>query len=317
MRHRNVPEHTAVDGGEGGDRVAPTLGMGLLVSVICLSSVWACRPGGESRPHSQAPSAPARGDRVVVEPRAAEFFEGRVLSVNAERFRVEPVAGGEPLSVSRADVYALAAEREPLKPGQLAICKKGALWVGCRVERAPGDHFEVVTLDGANASVPRASALAPSASTELNLKQAFARSAQRLEFERGAERASVPVSPPSFVPSLHARVLVRRAGGWHSGVIQELHDRTAYVAFAPDGVREQISRTQLMPEPPYPTQPVRGDFVLVRPASPAEPWRTLRVLGATDREFRVGGPGSDERVVSVRDLVPLGAPPSASPSASN
>jgi hypothetical protein len=72
-------------------------------------------------------------------------------------------------------------------------------------------------------------------------------------------------------------------------------------------VREQVPLAELLPEPPQATQPARGDFVLVRPASPAEPWRTLRVLSATDREFRVGGPGSDERVVSLRDLLPLSA----------
>jgi hypothetical protein len=278
----------------------------VLAESAVVLGLWACRPGGESRHNSEAPQAPARGDRVVVEPRAAEFFEGRVLSVNAERFRVEPSGGGEPLSVSRADVYALPAERALLKPGQLAICKRESGWAACRIERAQSERLEVLTLDGASASIPVTAALTPSASTELNLKQAFARSTRRLEFERGAERASLPVSPPSFVPSPHGRVLVRRAGGFYSGVIQELRDKTAYVAFAPDGVREQIARSALLPEPPYPTQPARGDFVLVRPASPSDPWRTSRVLGTTDREFRVEAPGSDERVVSVRDLIPLG-----------
>jgi len=247
---------------------------------------------------------------VVVEPRAAEFFEGRVLSVNADRFRVEPVGGGEPLSVSRADVYALGVGRAALKPGQLAICKRETGWAACRIESVQSDRLDVSTLDGVSASLPPAAALAPSASTELNLKQAFARSTQRLEFERGAERASVPVSPSGFVPVPRGRVLVRRAGGFYSGVIQELREKSAYVAFAPDGVREQVARSALLPEPPYPAQPTRGDFVLVRPDSPSEPWRTLRVLGTTDREFRVGAPGSDERVVSARDLIPLG---SASP----
>lgn len=254
---------------------------------------------------------------MVVEPRAAEFFEGRVLSVNADRFRVEPSGGGEPLSVSRADVYALAAARPAPKAGQLAICKREATWAGCRIERAFGERLDVITLEGASVSIPLTAALTPSASTELNLKQAFARSAARLDFARGAERAGTPSSPPGYVPVPRGRVLVRRGGGWYSGVIQELHDKSAYVAFAPDGVREQIARSELLPEPPYPAQPARGDFVLVRPDSPSEPWRTLRVLGTNDREFRVGAPGSDERVVSVRDLVPLGAGSAAPARSSN
>jgi hypothetical protein len=317
MRYRNVLDHTAIVARKSGDSFGRVLGLRLLAAAIVSSGFWACRPGGESRPSLEAARLPARGDRVVVEPRAAEFFEGRVLSVSGERLRVEPTGGGEPLSVSRADVYALSKEVGALKPGQLAICKREAAWAACRIEQTLGDRFEVTTLDGASASVPRAAALTPSASTELNLKQAFARSTQRLEFERGAALASLPVSPSGFVPSLHSRVLVRRAGGWYSGVIQELHDKTAYVAFAPDNVREQVVRAALLPDPPYPTQPVRGDFVLVRPASPAEPWPTLRVLGTTDREFRVGAPGRDERVVSVRDLVPLGAAGAAAPRGSN
>lgn len=317
MRYLNVLGHPATVAHRRGDSPGRVLRARLLFAALAVSGCWACRPGGEPRPNSEQARRPARGDRVVVEPRAAQFFEGRVLSVSGERLRVEPAGGGEPLSVSREDVYGLSKELGALKPGQLAICKREAVWAGCRVERALGDHVEVTTLDGTRASLPRSAALLPSLSTELNLKQAFARSNQRLEFERGAAQASLPASPPGFVPSAHARVLVRRAGGWYSGVVHELHDKTAYVAFAPDNVREQVMRGALLPEPPYPNQPVRGDFVLVRPASPAEPWPTLRVLGTTEREFRVGAPGRDERVVSVRDLVPLGAAGAASPRGSN
>lgn len=278
-----------------------------LILALGVVNAWACRPGGDARPTSESAPAPARGDRVVVEPRAAEFFEGRVLSVNADRFRVELARGGDPVSVSRADVYVLSAARPPLKAGQLAVCKQGELWGGCRIERIEGDRFEITTVDGKAGSSSRAWVLTPSASTELNLKQAFARGAARLEFERGAELAGAPTAPASFMPSLHGRVVVRRAGGWYSGTIQELHERYAYVAFAPDGVREQVPLSELVPEAPHSNQPARGDFVLVRPPSPAEPWRTLRVLAATDREFRVGGPGSEERLVSLRDLLPLSA----------
>lgn len=311
MRYRNVLEHAANLPEPRCARVIRDAPVLLCALSLLVHGAWACRPGGESQPKPEPARAPGRGDRVVVEPRAAEFFEGRVLSVSAERLRVEVLAGGEPLSVSRADVYLLSDARGALKVGQFAICMDAASWIGCRVEQVSRDQLGVALLAKGKVTIAKGLALTPSASTELNLKQAFARSAERREFEQSAEHAAGPVSPPGFVPTLHGRVLVRRAGGWYSGVIQELREKFAYVAFAPDSVREQVSRRDLLPEPPYPAQPTRGDFVLVRPASPAEPWRTLRVLGASARDFRVGAPGNDERVVSVRDLVPLGGGPVA------
>jgi hypothetical protein len=305
MRYRNVFEHAVICSGLPRKPTLRCAGARLAAFSMLVVGVWACRPGGDSSPKSQAIRAPARGDHVVVEPRAAEFFEGRVLSVNGERLRVEPLGGGEPLSVSRADVYPLPALPSALSPGQFAICRDSASPSGCRVEQVSSEGVSATLLSQHKVSLARSAVLAPSASTELNLKQAFARNAARLEFERDAARAAIPVSPPGFLPAPHARVLVHRAGGWYSGVVHELREKVAYVAFAPDSVREQVPRSELLPEPPYATQPTRGDFVLVRPASPAEPWRTLRVLGTSERDFRVGAPGNDERVVSIRDLVPL------------
>ncbi|HWA75030.1 MAG TPA: hypothetical protein VG937_21975 [Polyangiaceae bacterium] len=305
MRYRNVFEHTAICSGVPREPTLRRVGVRVALFSLIAAGVWACRPGGGASSKSKAIHAPVRGDSVVVEPRAAEFFEGRVLSVNGERLRVEPLGGGEPLSVSRADVYPLSGAPSALSPGQFAICRNSATPSGCRVEQVSNDRVHVTLLSQSKLSLAPSSVLSPSASTELNLRQAFARNTARLEFERDAARAALPVSPPGFLPALHARVLVHRAGGWYSGVVHELREKVAYVAFAPDSVREQVPRSELLPEPPYATQPTRGDFVLVRPDSPAEPWRTLRVLGTSERDFRVGAPGNDERVVSIRDLVPL------------
>ena len=108
-----------------------------------------------------------------------------------------------------------------------------------------------------------------------------------------------------------ARLVARRSGGWFSGVVSDVRDQTAHVAFAPDNVSEPIAVYDLVPEPPASSAPARGDFVLVRPASPAEAWPTLRVAGLEGRDFRVVGPDGQARVVGARDVLPL-TPPEAS-----
>jgi hypothetical protein len=243
---------------------------------------------------------------VVVEARAGDFFEGRVLSVNESRLRVEPVQGGDPVSVTVADVYRLPAPTiaAPHRE-QLLVCRVENAWIGCRVEAIEGERLRVSTLAGTSATLPTNAALVPTALTELNLRQRFARAAERQRFREGARAAGRPVAPPAFRVLPRARVIAERAGAWYGGVIQELEDSDAYVRFDGTGLAERVPNERIVPEPPYPAAPSRGDFALVRPLSPLSPWSPVRVVAVNAQDFKIADENGDERVVIARDLLPL------------
>jgi hypothetical protein len=244
---------------------------------------------------------------VVVEVRAAEFFEARVLSADKGRVRVLPQRGGEPLSVAASDLYPLAA-RSNAAPGAFAICRHDARWRACR-QASPGkDSAAYITLEGISVHPRAGDVLAASPSTELIVRQAFKKAEKRLAFLSEASRAGNPEAPAGFRPTAHARVVVRRAGGWYSATIEEVNDHDLTISLPADGARERVAPGEVVPEPPAPRQPSRGDFVLVRPLSPSEPWQVSRVVASADREFRVAQPDADERLVGLRDLLPLAAP---------
>jgi hypothetical protein len=228
-----------------------------------------------------------------------------VLSAGKEQLRIEPLSGGDSLTVAVGDVYRLPSSASELKQGQFAICNTPEGWKGCRIDRADPRGPQVSLLGAAAASLPASSVLAASPLTELNLKQAFAQQRARSEFWAAAERAGSPLRPPGFRPQPRARVVARRGSAWYSGVIDDVRDESAHVAFAPDGVREHVAVNDVVPEPPYATLPNRGDYTLVRPTSPSEPWQRVRVLGTTDRDLRVVDVDGSERVVTARDVLPL------------
>lgn len=244
---------------------------------------------------------------MVVEVRAAEFFEARVLSADKGRVRVLPQGGGEPLSVAASDLYPLTA-RSNVAPGAFAICHHDARWQACRQTSSGKDGANFITLEGVNVRASGGDVLAASPSTELNLRQAFKRAEKRLSFLSEASRAGNPEAPPGFRPSVHARVVVRRAGGWYSATIEEVNDHDLTISLPADGARERVAPGEVVPEPPAPRQPSRGDFVLVRPLSPSEPWQVSRVVASAEREFRVAQPDVEERLVGLRDLLPLAGP---------
>ncbi|MFZ5897477.1 MAG: hypothetical protein ACOY0T_40880 [Myxococcota bacterium] len=267
--------------------------------------VWACRSAGGDAPTAASTPALSRGDHVVVEPRAAEFFEGRVLSIGKNQLRVEPVGKHEGISVSVSDVYSLKTNATAPKPGQYAICRIGERWLGCRIEHARADGVEVRSLGGEIVSIREGAVLAASPATELNLRRAFSKLTSSAAFAAAAANAGRPLAPAGFRLVAKARVVARRGAGWFSGVISEVHDDSAHVMFAPDNIREQIAQADIVPEPPASVAPGRGDFALVRPVSPAEPWQTMRVVGPEERDYKVVGADAVPRVVPARDVLPL------------
>ena len=281
----------------------------LLVALAVGCEACACQRSPRSEGTSKADAgAPLlrRGDLVVVEARAAEFFEARVLGIVKDRVRVQPEAGDEPRSVAMSDLYPLGGARSSASPGAFAICRQATRWHACRQE--PSKKGTFTTLDGVTLAPAAADVLAASELTQLNLREAFKKAENRLRFQSEANRAGEPEVPRGFRPLTHARVVARRAGGWYSATVEDVGEREVVIALS-GGARERVGVGELVPEPPSPRQPSRGDFVLVRPLSPSEPWQVARVAAVTEREFRVAQPNADERVVGLRDVLLLVAEP--------
>src|SRR5690242_6197744 len=71
---------------------------------------------------SRRTSSFGRGDVVVVERTAAEFFEGRVLGVTDNSLKVQMTADGEPVVVARSDAYRVNDAKRETFPTAPAIC---------------------------------------------------------------------------------------------------------------------------------------------------------------------------------------------------
>jgi hypothetical protein len=278
---------------------------------LCLL-FFACRQTAEDKPRSRGPSF-ERGDRVVVEPLGGEFFEGRVLSVTPERLRIERGRTGEALTVTADDVYRLPAPLAANEAGRLAICNVEATWIGCRIESAGGPEVTVRTLDDRTLALSRSAVLAPSSVTELNLRQRFERRAARAQFVEDATHAGEPLAPPGYRPQPQSRVIAERQGGWWSAVVlgtdddEDEDEKEVTVRFSSDGLEQTVPARSVVPEPVQSPAPARGAFVLIRPISPAEAWKRVRVLSAVDAEAKVIDQDGSERTVAFRDVLGLGA----------
>lgn len=253
------------------------------------------------------PEVYVRGDRVVAEQSAAQFFEGRVLAVDGERLRLQAVGGSDSLSVVASDVYRLPPAAHELTPNMLAVCGHGDAWLPCRLTKVSGTVLEARSAHGDFFELPRERLLVPSALTELNLKRFFARSESEQAFAHAAERAGDPRPEPSWRPSLHERLLVKLGKQWFTGYVRAIDGDSAELTLNSGQRSATVPLSALSAEPPssFVNELRRGDFVLLRPESLAEPWARMQVRALTDTELKLGDAGGTLKSATVRDVVPL------------
>ena len=254
------------------------------------------------------PEVYVRGDRVVAEQSAAQFFEGRVLSVDGDRLRLQALGGNDSLSVVASDVYRLppVLSRE-LTVNMLGICSRGDAWLPCRVIKISGNALEARSASGEGFELTREQLLTPTALTELNLKRYFVRTESEQAFAHAAARAGDPRPEPSWRPARHERLLVKLGGQWFTGYVRELDGDTAEVALSSAQRSATVSLSALSAEPPssFVNELRRGDFVLLRPDSPAQPWARMQVRALNDAELKLGDASGVLKSATVRDIVPL------------
>ncbi len=258
--------------------------------------------------HQVADETPqvSRGERVVVEQSAAEFFEGQVVGVEDNRLRVQTADEEESVDVATADAYRLPPADRDFAVGDVAICGMApARWRACRVQTLSADTLVVEGADGKQSRLPRARVLNPTKLTELNLRRHFDRVEKRRAFARAVERAGMPRPPEGWRPSPHERVLGYQGSAWYSASIHEIEDDALHVRWQPDGRVTELTRPHVVPEPPYQPLPAKGDFGLLRPKRPAQPWQPVRVVASSPEGFIVVGVDGQRRPAEPRDVVPL------------
>jgi hypothetical protein len=273
---------------------------------LALCGFLGCRE--RAQPSDQGRKQPqiSRGEHVVVEPSAAEFFEARVIEIGPNELRVQAVSGGESRRVAPSDVHRITALTSP--PKGIAICRKApAVWIGCRVDEVRERRVSAVDLAGAPLSISTDDVLAPSGVTELNLRHAFRGSERRIEFEAAVARAGSPSAPRGWRPSPRERVLARDGRGWYSARIHEIEDERLHVRWQTDERISELTYADVVPEPPYPGTAARGAIVLVRPSLAAQAWAPMRVQMSGADLVVEDGRGA-KKTVAARDVVPLARP---------
>lgn len=248
-----------------------------------------------------------RGDRVLAEQAAAEFFEGRVLAVDGDRLRLQAVGGNDSLNVAASDVYRLPPPAHELTVNMLAICAQGDRWLPCRLTKISGNALQARTASGEPFDLTRDRLLAPSALTELNLKRHFARSEAERAFVQAAERAGDPRPEPSWRPALRERLLVKLGEHWFTGYVRSIDGDAAEISLSSAQKSATVALSALSAEPPssFAGELRRGDFVLLRPESPALPWQRLQVRAVNDAEFKLVDAAGSVKSATVRDVIPL------------
>jgi hypothetical protein len=280
----------------------------MFVSVACLFAT-SCGRDKSDKPSDTPDAALVRGDFVVVEPEAARFFEARVLSVEGQRLRVQRVEGGDTAMVATADVYRLPPTRHPFKPGDFAVCRaRETRWVGCRVDSATSTSVVALEAEGTRLEVDAARVLLPNSVTELNLRRQFERADRRSRFQREIAQAGTPHAPSSWRPSPRDRVVVRDETGWYSATVQEVDDDGIAVQWHVDQRVTKVARGSIVPEPSDSQVLKSGQFALLRPEGPAQPWRPVRIESTRGGALSVIDLNSQRRGAAPRDLIPLVTP---------
>ncbi len=287
------------------NRVARHAVLGCFVSLFGTSALVGCRCDEDPPTTPEVATTVTRGDHVVVEQTAAEFFEGRVLEVEANGLRVEALDGGASRRVASGDSYRISGGASP-QAGSLAICRiQPATWVGCRIDTV-GEKLTVSTALGDRHELAAGDVVLPTPVTELNIRRSFERTKRERAFAEAARRAGAPRAPKGWHPAPRERVVAKSGKAWFSAHVREIEDDGIHVEWRADARVTKVPLTDLVPEPPFPKPLHKGSFALLRPSVVSRPWKPVRVESEKDGIFTVVNASGEQTSVLARDLLPVG-----------
>ena len=262
------------------------------------------------RPHESAQStstSPRRGDRVLVESNAAQFYEARVISESAEKLRVQAVPSGDTALVQASDTYRLPAKASSLAVQALAICNvDGVRWIACRIANPSAGGTIVNDVNEKAYDISWSQVVAPNPMTELNLKRLFDKAGELHDFEHEMAKAGPPRSVPGWQPMAGRNVLANLDGQWWLAVVVSSKHGKFRIRLAGTDRSADVEKGNMVPEPPYPMDvSQKSRQALLRPASVGQPWGTVRLVSFDALEAVVEDVGRGRRTVPVRDVYPL------------
>lgn len=257
-----------------------------------------------------ADAAPADGldvgDTVLVESAKATFFEGTIVSRKRDTVRVQPKPAGDAAERPVSDVYRIGGPAPKLDAGAYAICRAAPLkWRACRIDANEAEVVVAYDADANELRVPQGDVLAPTAVTELNVRQALERGAKRRAFREGAERAGGPKAPVGYRPRPGELVIARRDGVWVGARVKELRKKLVKIVWEGDKQPVELAREELLPQPPVAYAPVAGAYVLVRPPAGVRAWTVGRIESIAAGAIAVSDELGEKRSVTLRDVLPL------------
>lgn len=264
-----------------------------------------CR--GQRAPVQRGPAPLKRGDTVVVERAAAEFFEARVLSVTNESLKVQTSTEGDPVVVSASDAYRARAEPHRFATGDPAICRSApARWEACRVLSPGGATDEVELANGERRTLDADALLVPGSVTVLDIQRHFELLRARREFASTALAAGQPRRPSGWMPAPREPVLARKGNDWYlAHAAQQLSDGGESVTWEGSAATEPLPGNYVVPAPPFEHTFARGDFALMRPATPGGAWERVAIEAVGSEGALVVGASGERRHVDARALTPL------------
>ena len=248
-----------------------------------------------------------RGDRVLVESSAANFYEAQVLGVETSKLRVQALPSGDTALIPVSDVYRLSDKPSQLPHPSLAICSsQKERWFGCTITSADGGGAEVSDIDGLTYRLSWNQIIQPNALTELNLKRLFDKANEQHDFEQELTHAGAPNTTPGWRPLPGKAVLARIEGKWWSAIVVSEKREKFRVKFLGSDRQLEVEHADLASEPPYPMEiSQKSRFALLRPTNPNLPWSTVRLVSVDSLESVIESVGSKRRTVPVRDICPL------------
>ncbi len=272
-----------------------------------LTAIAACSRDPEAR--RKLVDHPERGDRVLVEATAAEFFEATVLDHQGGVLHVQRTADGSSLHVQISDVYRLPPAPVHPAAGQLVICRTAeGRWSACRVREVTelGRSIPVVDVDGHEFRLKPADVLLPEGVTRLNLERRFLRAKERRDLLEEVDRSGGLRRPPQWQVAPGQRILAERQGAWFDATVTDVEKDRVVVRWEADGSVTDLDLSSIVPGPPVCGNPQSGRFALCRPRGAATAWEVVRVTHLDASDAKIRDLEGRVRTVTVRDLCPLG-----------
>ena len=286
------------------DRMGLSKGIPNIIAQLAL--VYACSHRSHESNQSSS-TLPKRGDRVLIESNAAQFYEARVISDSTPKLRVQAVPSGDTALVQASDIYRLPATISTLAAQSLAICNvDGQRWVGCRITNPEASGALVHDVNEKVYNLPWSHVVSPNPMTEMNLKRLFEKAGELHDFDHEMAKAGPPRLVAGWQPAAGRNILVKLDGSWWLAVVMASKHSKFRVRLAGTDRSVDVERADMAPEPPYPMDvSQKSRQALLRPASTNQPWVTVRLISFDALEAVVEDVSRGRRTVPVRDVCPL------------